>query len=129
MRETSTNMTWTHEYDRLHYISGIPSIFTLTYEGEIHLDVKRTRDFYKHNPHWMEKENIPSVTGQHLIAIDRKTKIPQYLLVSTNLSCSHPQFDIVENKTYVEAMEQLQKYKTQAFEEHQKQIEEQNNDG
>ena len=77
----------------------------------------------------MEKENIPSATAQHLIAIDRTTKIPQYLLVSTNLSCSHPQSEIIENKTYLEAMEQLQKYKTLAFEEHQKQIEEQNNDG
>ena len=129
MRDTSEKMIWTNEYDRLHYALGIPSVFTLTYEGEIHLDIKRTRDFYKHNPHWMEKGNIHSIAGQHLIAIDQKTKIPQYLLLSTMLSCSHPQFEIVVCKTYLEAIEQLQKYKIRAFEEHHKQIAEQNNDG
>ena len=120
-------ITWTHEYDRLHSIFGIPSVFTLTHEGELHLDVKRTRDFYKHNPHWIEEQKIEKQgIFQHLIAIDDTTKIPQYLLVSTLRSCSHPQFQIIVCNTFSEAMEQLQKYKTVAFEEHLKRMELQN---
>ena len=120
-------MIWTHEYDQLQCALGVPSVFTLTHEGEIHLDVKRTRDFYKYNPHWIEKieeQNIPqSKQEQHFIAIDQKTKIPQYLLISTKLSCSHPRFHMVICNTYSDAMEQLQKYKILAFEEHMKGLE------
>ena len=129
MQDGDKQIIWTHEFDRIHALFGIPSIFTLTHEGELHLDVKRTRDFYKHNPHWISEEKIENQgVFQHLIAIDQTTKIPQYLLVSTTHSCSHPQFQIFVCHTFTEAMEQLQKYKTLAFEEHRKRIELQNKD-
>ena len=124
------NMTWTHEYDRLHCAFGIPSVFTLTHEGEIHLDVKRTRDFYKYNSHWIDKIHNKSFTNsqQHLIAIDQNTKIPQYILLSTKDSCIHPQFQLVTCQNYAEAMKELQKYKQLAFEEHVKRMEIQQKD-
>ena len=115
-------MNWTHDFDRLQCDFGMPSIFTLSHEGEIRLDVKRTRDFYKHNPNWTAPEYTDGGKNsqQHLIAIDKTTKIPQYLLLSTQGNCHHPQFELIPCDSYDLAMEKLQFYKQKAFEEHQK---------
>ena len=119
-------MNWTHEFDRLQCDFGMPSLFTLSHEGEIRLDVKRTRDFYTHNPHWTEdiSSRPPSPKHknfqQHLIAVDHRTKIPQYILISTKKLCEHPQFELISCSDYVQAMQKLQQYKERAFEEHRK---------
>ena len=116
-------MNWTHDFDRFQCDFGMPSIFTLSHEGEMHLDVKRTRDFYKYNPTWWTTpSNLKGEknTQQHLIAIDQTTRIPQYLLLSTQSNCHHPQFELISCDDYDLAMEKLQFYRQKAFEEHRK---------
>ena len=108
-------MKWTHDFDRFHCDFGMPSIFTLSHEGEIRLDVKRTRDFYKHNPDWITPLNTERNPQQHLIAIDQKTRIPQYILLSTKSSCYHPQFELIVCDDYNFAMQKLQFYKKKMF--------------
>ena len=115
-------MNWTHDFDRLQCEFGMPSLFTLSHEGEICLDVKRTRDFYKHNPNWVNSSNIEGKKNrqQHLIAIDQTTRIPQYILLSTQAKCQHPQFELIVCDNYDVAMQKIQFYKEKAFEEHRK---------
>lgn len=114
-------MNWTSEFDEFQCDFGTPSVFSLTHEGEIQLDVKRTRDFYKHNEHWILKRRSPNQKNeiQHVIAIDNRTHIPQYLLISTQDSCDHPHFELIECTSYEQSQDVLLHYKERAFTFHE----------
>ena len=118
-------MNWTSAFDEVQCHLGIPSVFTCNHEGELQLDVKRTRDFHKHNPHWLlsinknvEQRHTTKNVQQHLIAIDKATYIPQYIIVSTELYCEHPRFQFVSCLDFEQAQIALQQYKEDAFSQH-----------
>ena len=76
-------------FDAVQAASGPPSIFTVDAEGEIKVDLVRTRDG------WQRLDVVPTYGVCHCLFRDRATGFVQYVLVTSPQLCAdHPRADI-----------------------------------
>ena len=106
------------DFDRFQAQSAVPAVFTLSHEGELGLDVPRTRDFYKEALNRLGGELQWTCEWQHCVLVDNATRWPQYALVTgKELVGAHPRFCIEVLPSYQSACERVSELKRVVFEQ------------
>ena len=80
---------WNSPFDKFMAEEGPAAIFTLDHDGNLNMDVVRSRDFWQIN-------QPPFPRGDcHCLLRDRQTGWPQYALITSPQLCvTHPRADI-----------------------------------
>jgi hypothetical protein len=110
-------LKWMSTFDEYLATTGVSALFTLSHEGELRLDVERTRDFIRENPKCV-LEQEEDVKWNHCIALDHETQWPQYLLITNDGLCQHPRFHVVCCPDYDSALSLLEEHRQVLFEKH-----------
>ena len=85
----SPHIPFRDTFDRIQAEQGPPAVFTVDAEGEIKVDLERTRDG------WQRLDRVPDYGVCHCLFRDRATGFVQYILVTSPDLCStHPRADI-----------------------------------
>ena len=85
----SPGLPFRDSFDALQAESGPPSVFTVDADGELWMDLTRTRDG------WQRLETAPTYGVCHCLFRDRATGFVQYVLVTSPQLCrEHPRADI-----------------------------------
>ncbi len=105
-------------FDEFLATADVPAIFTLSHEGELRLDVERTRDFVRENPEAL-LEPQKGRHWNHCVAVDQETKWPQYLLITGEELCQHSRFNVMRCLDYTSAISLLEEHRQALFKEHE----------
>ena len=85
----SPRLSFRDPFDAIQAASGPPAVFTVDADGELKMDLMRTRDG------WQRLDAVPDYGVCHCLFRDRATGFVQYVLVTSPQLCSdHPRADI-----------------------------------
>lgn len=113
-----SGMVFNGEFDLIQAQASVPAVFTLSHDGELGLDVPRTRDFYKEALMRFGKEPQWTHEWQHCVLVDNATRWPQYALVTgKELVGIHPRFCIEVLPSYDIACDRVVALKRAIFEQ------------
>ena len=99
-------MQFTDPFDETLALHGPAAIFTCTHDGELQLNVMRTRD--------LRRQHQPPFPHEycHCLIIDHATGWVEYALITSPVLCSHHErANIQRYASYNEAQEALQSHK------------------
>lgn len=101
-------------FDRALAQNGPAAIFTFSHEGELRVDVLRTRNF------WQRCEAEPSeIEWCHCVLIDKATGWPQYALLTSPALCIEHETTVVRRTdSFDDAMIQVESEKQKVFQSH-----------
>ena len=104
-------MRFTDPFDESVAISGPGSVFVLTYEGELQLEVKKSRDLWRQHLDVSEEERR-TIAWQHCLVTDSETRWPYYVLITSPVLCRHYRQGSIECfSSFEEALQELKKRK------------------
>ena len=104
-------------FDLIQAQSAVPAVFTLSHEGELGLDVPRTRDFHKEALNRLGEETQWTCEWQHCVLVDNATSWPQYALVTgKELVGAHPRLCFEVFPSYQTACDRVAELKSFIFE-------------
>ena len=96
----------------------IPGVFTFSHEGEIGLDVPRTRDFFKYHFERITATEFHSwnLRWNHCVLIDIATDWPRYALITADELCiAHPRCQIERYEQLTTAQERVAELKNALY--------------
>jgi len=103
-------MLFTDPFDEELANTGPASLFTLSHDGELQIDVMRTRELRRQHQGPFPKEHC------HCVLIDQATQWPQYaLLTSPGLCAPHERGSIVRYASYEEALRVVEECKQEYY--------------
>ena len=104
-------MQFTDPFDEGIARHGPGALFTLNYEGELQLEVLKSRDLWRQHLD-VSFEERAKIDWQHCIITDVKTRWPYYALISSPILCRHyRQANIECFSSYEEALRILEERK------------------
>lgn len=108
-------MRFTDPFDEGVARCGPGAFFTLNYEGELQLEIQKSRDLWRQHLD-VSFEERAKISWQHCIITDSKTKWSYYALISSPILCRHYRQGSIECfSSYEEALEILEERKSQFF--------------
>ena len=106
-------------FDQAMAAGPVPGVFTLSYEGELGLDVPRTRDFIKECLSRLGKsmqDVVWTSRWQHCVLIDHATGWPQAVLITAEELCGpHSRCTIECYATHAQALNRVHVVKHELF--------------
>ena len=106
-------------FDAAQAQGNVPGVFTLSHEGELGLDVPRTRDFYKHYFARIGSQKTMEWTlvWQHCVLIDNATGWPQVALITAAELCgAHPRCELEKCESHQAALDRVFELKSLLYE-------------
>ena len=107
-------LDFSDEFDRVLAHNGPAALFTFSHEGELRVDVLRTRNF------WQRCDVVPTaIEWCHCVLIDKATGWPQYaLLTSPALCITHETTVVLRASSFDDALAQVEAEKQKVFQRH-----------
>lgn len=110
-------MKFTDPFDEAVAMIGPGSVFVLTYEGELQLEVKKSRDLWRQHLDAAEEERR-TIAWQHCLVTDFETKWPYYLLITSAVLCRHYRQASIECfPSFEETLQELKKRRELFYQE------------
>ena len=102
-------------FDQVLAQNGPAAIFTFSHEGELRVDVLRTRNFWQRCP-----EEPTQIEWCHCVLIDKATGWPQYALLTSSALCIEHETTVVQRMSSFEAaLDLVELNKQKVFQRHQ----------
>ena len=107
-------LEFSDSFDRALAQNGPAAIFTFSHEGELRVDVLRTRNF------WQRCDSAPlEIEWCHCILIDKATGWPQYALLTSPALCIEHETTVVRRaNSFDDAMNLVESEKQNVFQSH-----------
>ena len=103
-------MDFVDTFDQKMAEEGPPAVFTLNHEGELELDVVRSRDFCRQNPGPYKKGWV------HCVLIDKSTGWAQYALLSSpDISINHERASIIKFETFEQSIQHAKEKREELY--------------
>ncbi len=103
-------MRFTDPFDQALAEHGPAALFTLTHQGELQIDVMRTRE--------LRRQNSPPfpIEKCHCLVIDSATKWPQYALITSSKMCSNFERGVIQIcSSYDDAIKKVSEAKAEFY--------------
>ena len=99
-------MIFADPFDEALAKSGPAALFTLSHQGELRVDVMKSREL------WRQNQGPFLVEACHCVLIDHETNWPQYALITSPQLCiRHERASIERYPAYEEALQAVEQYK------------------
>jgi hypothetical protein len=103
-------MQFSDPFDQILAEQGPAAIFTLSYQGELQIDLMRTRD--------LRRQNTPPFPIEycHCLVIDSATKWPQYALITSSHLCRNFERGVIQVcSSFEEAIQMVSQAKQEFY--------------
>lgn len=103
-------MEFVDSFDKSLAQEGPPAVFTLNHEGELELDLVRSRDFCRQNPGPYTKGWV------HCVLIDKHTQWAQYALLSSpDIAIRHERASITQFESFDQCLQYVKEKREELY--------------